>query len=172
MKFKDLCNVINEGISSPFEKMTGVKRHVTFEQSEEQPGELGQALKDEMAAVPAYGYGDKSGNKNRQTELDDILKQYLGEGTPDEIILKKAGVHIGTSNEYHVYSVGDDLLDEFKPYNIAAYSAEDVGDSTSLFPLTKFYSVLIGTQGGEVDGIPALKEIFYNGPGEPLPPNK
>jgi len=166
-KFNTLVNqYLNESYfgGSPNEQATGIKKHVTFEESEESGmGELIQGMIDEFGQVKPYGYGDKSGNPQAQDEYDEILANYL-----EGLDLVRAGTHQGALGTMNVYTIDNDIKDEFKPYTLVAYSSEDLGDNPELFPLDKFYSVMIGIPVGEREGVPILKKRIYSGPGKSL----
>lgn len=169
--FDKLVNVLLEENyfgGSPYERESRIKKHVTFEESSdhrdlEQEGELARELRNELDQVAPYGYGDKSGNPEAQSEMDDILHGFL-----EGLDLVKVGRSHNALGEMIVYSIPDDLKDEFKPYTIVANSTEDLGDATELFPLDRFYSVMIGTPIGERGGVPILKNKFYDGPAQDI----
>ena len=196
-KFYSLVNsILHENYfgGSPHERKSRIKRHITFEdvsdgeserddaeqdftddtreweetEKAEKPadeeGELGRELKKELDQVEEYGYGDKSGNPEAQSQQDEILEEFL-----DGLDVIKVGRHHGTiGGEMTVYSIPDDIRDDFRPYTLVAYSEKDLGDAAELFPLDKWYSVLMGTQAGERNGVPALKNKFYDGPAKNL----
>ena len=130
----------------------------------DEEGELGRELKKELDKVEEYGYGDKSGNPEAQSQLDAVLEEFL-----DGLDVIKVGRHHGTiGGEMTVYSIPDDIKDDFRPYSLVAYSEKDLGDAAELFPLDKFYSVMMGTPAGERNGVPVLKNKFYDGPAKNL----
>lgn len=175
---------------SPYERASRIKKHVTFEDAsdgeserfdaeqdftddtrewedtakveepEDKEGELGRELKRELDSVEDYGYGDKSGNPGAQLEQDEILGRFL-----DGLDIIRVGRHHGAiGGEMIVYSIPDEIKDDFHPYTLVAYSEKDLGEAAELFPLDKFYSVMLGTPTGERNGVPILKNKFYDGP--------
>jgi hypothetical protein len=168
MKFDDrVSHLLNETYfgGTPNQRTTGIQRQVTFEDNGDDDDSLGELIAKELSEVKPYGYGDKSGNPTAQSEMDDIIEGFL-----DGLDLVKVGDRPGIAGDMTVYSLPDDIKEEFGEYTLVAYSEKDLGDTESLFPLDKFYSVLIGKQNGAHGGIPKIGkgEKIYDGPAKDL----
>lgn len=164
MKFDDrVSRILNETYfgGTPDQRTSGIQRQVAFEDNGDDDDSLGELIAKELSEVKPYGYGDKSGNPGAQYEMDDIIEGFL-----DGLDIVKVGVHPGMSGDMTVYSLPDEIKKEFGEYTLVAYSEEDFGDTVSLFPMDKFYSVLIGKQNGADGGIPKIGkgEKIYDGP--------
>jgi len=163
MKFDELTNkILQEQYfgGSPYERATRIKRHINI--TEEDDSEMIDALKGDIGELKPYGYGDKSGNPERQSQEDDIIEMFF-----DLTTLKKVGEYQGIIGKTHVYTVDDDDIKEaMGKYTMVAYSEDDLGDAAELFPLGKWYSVIIGkpiaAAAGMNDNIPKLGDVILH----------
>ncbi len=164
MTFNDLTNkILQEQYfgGSPYEQSTGIKKHVTVTEDDEDT-EMMAALKDDLGGLDEYGYGDKSGNPERQSQEDEIIEMFF-----DLTTLKKVGEYQGIIGKTHVYTVDDDDIKEaMGDYTKVAYSRDDLGDEPDLFPLDKWYSVIIGkpiaNASGMNDNVPKLGNVILH----------
>ena len=163
MKFDELTNkILQEQYfgGAPYEQATGIKKHINI--TEEEDSEMISALKGDLGELEPYGYGDKSGNPGRQSQEDDIIEMFF-----DLTTLKKVGEYQGIIGKTHVYTVDDDDIKEaMGSYTMVAYSEDDLGDAAELFPLGKWYSVIIGkpiaNAAGMSDNIPKLGDVILH----------
>jgi hypothetical protein len=163
MKFNELTNkILQEQYfgGSPYEQATGIKKHINI--TEEEDSEMIDALKGDIGELKPYGYGDKSGNPERQSQEDDIIEMFF-----DLTTLKKVGEYQGIIGKTHVYTVDDDdIKDAMGSYTMVAYCEDDLGDSAELFPLGKWYSVIIGKPiaraAGMSDNVPKLGDVILH----------
>lgn len=166
MNFDDrVSRILNETYfgGSPNQRATGINRHVAFEQADDDEDSLGELIAKELSEVEPYGYGDRSGNPQAQSQMDDIIEGFL-----DGLEVVKVGTKPATMGDMYVYTLPDDIKDDFAPYTLVAHSETDLGDMAELFPLDKYYSVIIGKAEGRLGKIPSIKDKIYDGPAKDL----
>jgi hypothetical protein len=197
MAFDDEINrILNETYfgGSPHEQATGIKRHVTFEETDEEKafkdaqaasdredqddpsrgddtevGEYAKVLEDQLGEIdPYYAFAgdDHITNRKSQVQQDEVIDDLLGH----ETLVKKNFIpdFKATGNDLHIYVIEDgDTVSELKPYVLVASSWEDLGERVSLDPVSQFKSVLIGKSTDEDEnGVPILTKDkwIYDGP--------
>ena len=192
----EINRILNENYfgGSPHEQASGIKRHVTFEETDEEKafkdaraaaareaqddptraddtelGEYAKVLEDELGEVdPYYAFAgdDHITNKKSQVEQDEVIDGLLGH----ETLVKKNFIpdFKATGNDLHIYVIEDeDTVRELKPYVLVASSWEDLGETVSLDPVSQFKSVLIGkSEDEDENGVPILTKDkwIYDGP--------
>ena len=176
---------------SPYEQATGIKRHITFEETDEEKarkdflkaqdqddpeavaddsvGEYAEVLEDELKEIdPYYAFpgDDHITNKKSQIEQDEFIESFLGH----ETVIKKNFLpdFMGSKKDLHIYVLEDeDTSRELRPYALVATAHEDLGETAKLDPLSQFTSVLIGKSTSEDEnGVPILRkeDFIYDGP--------
>ena len=160
MSFDDAVNkVLQEQYfgGSPFEQITGIKRHVTFEENHHNP--LAKQITDALNDVPPYysrdegdlaRFGDPgkryTENPKAQDEHDKIVTDLLGDAELMKVDIQEGG----SDGDVHVYALRDErLVDSLKPLGLVAMSTTAHGMETNVGPLDQWYSIMIGQKMGD-----------------------
>ena len=163
----EINRILNENYfgGSPHEQASGIKRHVTFEETDEEKafkdaqaaadreeqedpdieqdeteGEYAEVLRQELEDIePFYAFpgDDHITNRKSQLEQDEFIQQLL----EDEILVKKHFIpnYMGQKFDLNVYVLKDETVaDKFKPYAIVATSHTDLGNETELGDLVEY----------------------------------
>ena len=163
----EINRILNENYfgGSPHEQASGIKRHVTFEETDEEKafkdaqaaaareeqedpdieqdeteGEYAEVLRQELGSIePFYAFSGDDHVTNRQSQLqqDEFIQQFLGEQ-----ILVNVGIKTSLMSErydLHTYVLKDKYVaDQMLPYGVKAYSEDDLGDETELGDLVEY----------------------------------
>lgn len=184
MSFDDaINNILKEQHfgGAPFEQLSGVKKHITYESTDSLAAQLQNAF-DEHA--PYYSRDDEdiqkfqdfAGGRNsrkpdgqyvefkdRQEKDDEIVTKIFGDADLIKVDIQQGGV----DGDIHVYALRDErMVDSLKPLALIAMSPDDHGMDAKVGPLDQWDEIMIGHKLGDKLG------SFVNHDGDTIRRNK